>query len=101
MRELDKVELPAIPKEHDMIAYMHFRNQTTQAVVTASCRGQRAYDFIVEVERKETTFEDLAFCPEWAVSIDQKILTAVLGKVTGTLSIEINQEYELDRKSVV
>ncbi len=104
-KELDTIDIPKIPDS--MMGYMKFRNHVTQAVVTTSCRGQAAYDFIVVVEMKTTTFEELAYCPEMFDSLDMKLLQAILKLVADakgvckTIMLEIDQYFEnakLERK---
>ena len=95
-READYILIPDIHK--DMRRFANFRNLVTQAVVTASCRDQEAFDFIVIVEYKETTFEELAYCPPELRSIDQKLLLALQGKASdgkhSTMMLELKQYYE-------
>jgi hypothetical protein len=77
-----------------MPQYLIFRNESTQAVVTASCRGQVAFDWIVVVEAKETTFEELAFCDPMFDSLDMKLLAAVQSRAKDVIRVELNQYYE-------
>ena len=97
---MDQTIIPDVPK--DMRKFAAFRNAVTQAVVTASCRDQEAFDFILIVEFKDTTFEELAYCPPEFRSIDQKLLLAIQSKVSdgqhSTMMLEINQYYETAKR---
>jgi len=95
-KELDQVDIPEIPTS--MLQLAGFRNAVAQAVVTTSMLGHSAFDFIDVVERKETTYEELAYCPPEFDSVDQKLLKALQVKTSngkhGTMMLELNQYYE-------
>ena len=95
-KEQDHVDIPDIPKS--MLKVAGFKNAVVQAVVATSCRDEEAFDFIEIVERKETTFEELAYCPPELRSVDQKLLKAIQTKASdgqhATMMLEINQYYE-------
>ena len=53
-----------------------------------------AFDWIVVVEDKDTTLEELAYCEPQFASLDQKLLKALQRKARDVMLLEINQYYE-------
>ena len=81
-----------------MQEFLVFRSECNQAVVTCSCRGQSAFDFIIVVDMPETSFEQLAHCPPEFDSLDMKLLAALQKRAKTIIKSELNQYYEMAKQ---
>ena len=81
MKEAEKIVFPAFPNPEN---YRNWRLKAREAVVAASDRTDKAFEWLNAVWNKDKTVE-LLCDPEGFATLDAKILSAVTNIVSGDL----------------
>ncbi len=91
------IRLPDPPK--GLGGYQDWENAVIGNVVAASCRGKECHDWMFELMNQHSTYEQMAFCKEDFISLDDKLLSEVMriAKTKPTFEAELSQHIRDER----